>query len=398
MLGMPSAGPIKDEQLMILENVGIISEFGRIRNVGDYEELKTEATEFIELEGDHVGLPGFIDCHTHICYAGSRAADYARRLSGMGYQEIAAAGGGILDTVRSTRAASKERLVDLMLHRLQRLRDLGVTTCEVKSGYGLSVADEIKMLEAIDEAGQTQKVSIVATCLAAHTLPPEAESAESYLAEVVNELLPQVSARRLARRVDIFIEQGAFSPELARSYLKQAKDLGFQLTVHADQFSLGGSQIAAEMGALSADHLEVSGPEEIAALAKGNVVPVVLPGASIGLGMPFAATRQLLDAGLPVAIASDWNPGSAPMGNLLAQASFLAAAEKLTMAETLAGITVRAAMALDLEDRGRLEPGCQADIAIFPCGDYREILYHQGELRPTMTVISGRTEVAHATA
>lgn len=389
MAGLATAGPIPDDALQIQEDAGILVEDGKILAIGPFEELRKQADEVEEIEEPTVALPGLIDCHTHICYGGNRAADFARRLQGMGYQEIAAAGGGILDTVRQTRAASEESLVASMRGRLRRLEALGVTTCEVKSGYGLSVDDELKMLRAITRAAEQERIDVIPTCLAAHTVPPEAESAEAYLSQMSKRLLPEVEAQGLAQRVDIFIEEGAFSVELARPYLCRAKELGFKLTIHADQFSLGGSALAAELGALSADHLEQSGDAELAELKAAGVIPVVLPGASIGLGMSFSPARRMLDAGLPVAIASDWNPGSAPMGNLLAQAAILAAAEKLSTAETLAGITLRAAAALDLPDRGKIASGLRADLSLFPTDDYRAILYHQGELRPQMSCIAG---------
>ena len=221
------------------------------------------------------------------------------------------------------------------------------------------------------------------TCLAAHIVPRDFEGgAAAWLERLAAELLPRVRAEGLAERVDVFIEESAFSPAEALRYLRQARALGFEAAVHADQFTVGGSAVAVEAGAVSADHLEASGEEEIRRLAASGVVAVALPGASLGLGMRFAPARRLLDAGACLAIASDWNPGTAPMGDLLLQAALLGAAEKLTMAETWAAVTVRAAAALKLADRGVLAPGRLADLAAFPAADWREILYNQGRLKP----------------
>lgn len=389
---LPLSGPINDRSLSYIEDAGILVHEGRILKIGSHKELRSEAESFEEFDQPLVALPGLIDCHTHICYGGSRAADYARRLSGMSYQDILALGGGILDTVKHTREASCESLTASLCSRLRHMRSWGITTCEVKSGYGLSVEDELKMLQAINDAMDAQwEISLVPTCLAAHCCPPEYSSPEDYLKTLSKQLLPQVKRERLAKRVDIFIEKGAFSPTQAENYLYTAYELGFDLTVHADQFSKGGSAVAAKCQALSADHLEQSTEEEMQALKLAEVIPVVLPGATLGLGMPFAPARRLLDHGLPLAIASDWNPGSAPMGNLLAQASLLAAAEKLSTAETFAGLTFRAAAALGLEeDRGILAPQKRADLALFPTKDYRDILYYQGELRAQHTYNAGR--------
>jgi imidazolonepropionase len=207
-------------------------------------------------------------------------------------------------------------------------------------------------------------------------------SPKEYLIDLLTQLLPQLKAENLSNRIDIFIEDSAFSPEEGQYYLEEAKNMGFDLTVHADQFSTGGSAVAIKTGALSADHLESSTDSEIAAFAQAKTVAVALPGASIGLGMRFTPARKLLDAGASLAIASDWNPGSAPMGDLLTQAAILGAFEKLSLAETLAGLTFRAALALGLTDRGRLETGQCGDFQAYETNDYRDIFYQQGRLKP----------------
>lgn len=358
---------------------------GLILEVGEFETIRKSNpdAEIEEISGDHVLLPGFVDCHTHLCFAGSRAKDYALRIAGKSYLEIAKSGGGIWDSVTQTRNVTKEELVDLLLQRVDRHTKSGVTTIEVKSGYGLRVEEEIKQLQAIKEAAAKSRADLVPTCLATHILPKDFNGpVEEYLELILNKLLPKIKQDNLANRVDIFIEDGAFNTANAACYLEVAKKMGFDITVHADQFNTGGSEVAVMVGAVSADHLEASGEEEIKRLAASETVAVALPGASLGLGMDFAPARKLLNAGACLAIASDWNPGSAPMGDLLTQAAILSAYEKLTTAETFAAFTFRAAKALNLYDRGALEKGKLADMQAYPCADYREILYHQGKMKP----------------
>lgn len=385
LTGMPLKGALKDDQLQIIPNGGVLVENGLIVSVGDFETLRkqTPSAQIRKIEGDYVLLPGFIDCHTHICFAGSRAKDYAMRIQGKTYLEIAQSGGGIWDSVTQTRAADEEQLTQLLLKRIDRHFSEGVTTIEVKSGYGLSVEQELKQLRAIKSAAAQTKAGLIATCLAAHMLPKDFNGSQAeYLDHILNDLLPVVKQEKLAGRVDIFVEQSAFKAEDALRYLIKAKENGFDITVHADQFTTSGSNVAVKIGAVSADHLEASGDRQIKLLANSNTVAVTLPGASLGLGMAYAPARKLLDAGACLAIASDWNPGSAPMGDLLMQAAVMSAAEKLSTAEVFAGLTFRAAKALNLTDRGILAPGMRADLQAYPCGDYREILYQQGKLKP----------------
>jgi len=261
----------------------------------------------------------------------------------------------------------------------------------VKSGYGLNQEQEVKMLEAIHEANQLTEADLISTCLAAHIFPKDFEGEkEAYLQYILSDILPELKERNLTKRVDIFIEDTAFEEAMSKDFLMKAKALDFDITVHADQFHAGGSQVAVQVGARSADHLEASGDREIEILAKSNTIPVVLPGASMGLGEPFGPARKLLDGGASLAIASDWNPGSAPMGQLLTQAAVLGTYEKLSTAETLSALTFRAAAALGLVDRGRLISGMLADMVAFPIADHREILYHQGSLKPQMVWKAGK--------
>lgn len=386
-------GALKDSQLQIITNGGLIVENGKILETGDFEVLRAAhpSIHIDTIEGEQVLIPGFIDCHTHICFAGSRAKDYSMRIQGLSYLEIAKAGGGIWDSVLQTRSADEQTLVNLLQHRVERHLKQGVTTIEVKSGYGLSVAHELKQLRAIKRVAALSAADLVPTCLAAHLLPKDFKgTAMDYLHHILSDLLPLIKEENLANRVDIFIEESAFDSSTALHYLTAAKAMGFQLTVHADQFTAGGLAVAVKTNAVSADHLEASTSKEIDLLKGSDTVAVVLPGASLGLGMHYAPARKLLDAGAIVAIASDWNPGSAPMGNLLVQAAVMSASEKLSTAEVFAGLTFRAAKALHLSDRGTISKGMIADLQAYPCNDYREILYHQGEMKPAIVWKNGK--------
>ena len=389
MSDMEIKGALKDEDLKVIFSGGVLIEDDKIVDVGDYQNLKsslpTGQFSEIKLEGKHVCLPGFIDTHTHICFGGSRARDYAMRNAGKTYLEIAKEGGGIWDTVTKTRLSSADDLVKGVVKRAKRHLKNGTTTIEVKSGYGLSTEQELKMLRAIREADENTHPDLIPTCLAAHMTPKDFEGTSSaYLQQIVDELLPKVRKENLAQRVDIFVEESAFTKEEGEVFLKAAQALGFKITVHADQFTTGGSELAVRVHALSADHLEASTEKEIEILAKSDVIATALPGASLGLGCSFTPARKILDAGGALAIASDHNPGSAPMGDLLTQAAVLGAFQKLSNAEVLAGITFRAAAALSLSDRGSLVKGNLADLAVFHTDNYGEILYNQGNLKPCM--------------
>lgn len=407
--GLPRAGALKDAELEVLDQVGVLVQEGRVSAIGEWSQLKKQSHDYevvhIEALLEQRGLselkgltlaPGFVDAHTHLCFAGSRARDYSDRLNGVSYEEIASRGGGIRDTMRHTREASEDDLFFSNLSRLNAHLHRGVTTVEVKSGYGLSVSEELKQLRVIKKLSESTPQRIIPTCLAAHVLPPEyshldrEEGVREYLELLSKSLLPQIIKEGLAQRVDAFIEPSAFPEELAEAYLRHAVGLGFDLAIHADQFNVGGSYLAAKLNARSADHLEASTERELIALLESGVTAIALPGASLGLGIGYTPARQALDLGLSVAIASDWNPGSAPMGHLLMQASILGAAERLSAAEVWAGLTFRAAEALGLNRVGAIELGWAADFCAFPTTDYREILYHQGMMNPVLVWSDGQ--------
>lgn len=389
---LPLRGKLSDEQLQVITDGGIVVNDGKIQKIGNFEVLKSDHQniEIETIDGEQIVLPGLVDSHTHICFGGNRANDFAMRNAGKTYLEIAESGGGIWSSVQHTRNASEEELLRTLLERIEFLISLGITTIEIKSGYGLDVENELKMLRIIKKAQGQTKAKLVPTCLSAHLKPRDFDGSNvEYLNYILTEILPKVKEEELAARVDIFIEKSAFQPEESKDFLLKTKDLGFDITVHADQFTPGSSRIAVEVGARSADHLEATIDEDIEFLAQSDTVATALPGASLGLGEKFTPARKLLDAGAIVAIASDWNPGSAPMGNLITQASILATFEKLTTAEVLAGMTFRAAYALGFEDIGKLENGKKADFVTFKTDNFQNVLYNQGSLKADRVYIDG---------
>lgn len=391
---LPLKGKLNDNQLEIISDGGILIENGIILEVGNFEVLRQKFphSTIDHIENEQIAVPAFVDAHTHICFGGNRANDFGLRNAGKTYLEIAESGGGIWSSVKHTRAATEEELFHGILKRIDILLKQGITTIEIKSGYGLNVNEELKMLRAIKKAKSHTRATLIPTCLSAHLKPKDFEgTSNEYLDYIIKEILPKVKQEDLAKRVDIFIEKSAFQPEESKSFLLKAKEMGFQITVHADQFTPGSSRIAVEVGAKSADHLEATTDEDIDFLANSETVAIALPGASLGLGEPFSPARKILDKGGILAIATDWNPGSAPMGNLVTQASILATYQKLTTAEVLAAITFRAAFALDLEDRGVLAEGKKADYITYNTDNYQNILYNQGSLAPSQVYINGKS-------
>ncbi|MEH6308348.1 imidazolonepropionase [Olivibacter sp. CPCC 100613] len=394
MAALPLKGSLKDEQLQILKHGAVAVQGAKVVAVASFDHLRRlyPAATIEHVTAASTLIPGFIDCHTHICYAGNRAKDYAMRTAGKSYLEIAQAGGGIWETVQHCRLATEQELTEGVVQRATQSLTNGTTTIEVKSGYGLNTKSELKMLRAIKEANRHIQADLVSTCLAAHTLPRDFKgSSEDYLNQLVVQLLPMIEKEKLCKRFDIFIEQSAFNPVEARDFLKKVQLRGFEITIHADQFTPGGSQVAVMLGAQSADHLEHSSEKDIRLIAQSDTIAVCLPGASLGLGIPFSPARKLLDAGAALAIASDWNPGSAPMGQLLTQAAILGAFEKLSLAETISALTYRAAHALNLSDRGKIANGQLADMQAYPTSDYREILYYQGSMKPSTVWKNGKS-------
>ena len=389
MVNLPERGAISDNSLEIIDDGGVVIEDGKIIEVGDFLSLSKNDLDVREITYPCVLLPGFIDSHTHVCHYGNRSDEYAKRNSGISYQQILEEGGGIHNTMNSTSNSTDEQLTDDTLNRLKRHFQEGVLTCEVKSGYAPNLEDEVRMLRIINEIDSSNDIDLIPTCLAAHVTPKKYESSKKYLDSIVNDLLPIIKEENLSNRVDIFIEEKAFSITEASNFLEKIKN-DFYITAHANQFTSGGLKVGVDNGAVSVDHLEVITDQEIDYLSKSDTTGVVLPGCSLGLGIPFAPARKLLDNNCKVSIASDWNPGSAPMGDLLMQASLLGSIEKLSNAEVFAGITCRSANALSLVDRGSLENGKIADMIGFKTNDFRDILYNQGKLKPSFICKRGK--------
>jgi imidazolonepropionase len=357
---------------------------GKVAFVGPESALPAAAldasTRVLDAGGGFVG-PGFVDPHTHLVFAGERSAEFDLRNQGATYLEIAQAGGGILSTVRATRGASEEALVALALPRLQRLLACGVTTAEVKSGYGLDVESELKMLRAVRTLAQRSPVELVPTLLCAHAVPEEYRGRrEAYVDLCVEHILPRVAAEGLARFCDAFTEEGAFTKEEARRLLLAAKAQGLIPRLHADQLTaFGAAELAAELGAATADHLEQVSEAGIRALAAAGVSAVLVPTSTLFLRMrPYAPGRKLREAGVNVALGTNVNPGSA-MSESLPLAMGLACLENgLSAAEAYWAATRGAALALRLEAAGRLAPGDPADLVVFGCESYRHLPYHLG--------------------
>ncbi len=356
---------------------------GRIVFVGPWDALPggCAAGRVVDCEGRWI-TPGLVDCHTHLVFGGDRAAEFEQRLAGATYEEIARAGGGIASTVRATRAAGEEALVASALRRLDRLIAEGLTTIEVKSGYGLELETERRSLRAARALGRARPVSVATTFLGAHALPPEAGGdKDGYIARVCDEMLPAVAREGLADAVDAFCEGIAFSPAQVARVFARAKAAGLPVKLHADQLSnLGGARLAAEWGALSADHLEHTDEEGAAALARAGTVAVLLPGAYYTLRETQAPPVEALRRhGARIALATDCNPGTSPLTSLLLAMNMGATLFRLTVAECLAGVTREAARALGrLDEVGTLEPGKWCDLAIWDVERPAELVYRLG--------------------
>jgi imidazolonepropionase len=341
--------------------------------------------------------PGLVDCHTHLVFGGFREAEFARRIAGESYLQIARSGGGIRATVEATRAASRAQLVDKALPVLREMASLGVTTVEAKSGYGLSFADELKLLEAIAELGARQPLQLVPTLLAAHVVPPEfAHDRAGYVRLVIDRLIPEVARRKLASFCDVFVEETAFTLDEARAILEAGLRHGLAAKLHADQLSAGGgAELAAALGAHSADHQEHASDAGLARLAERGVVAVALPLAALYTFEPALAARRLLERGVCVAIATDFNPGSAPSYHLPMALLLACTLSRLTPHEALKGATLYAARALGLDARlGSLEAGKQADFAVHDAPSANHWLYQFRGAQALLTVKRG--QVVHA--
>ena len=366
---------------------------GRITWAGPEAELPTECRGWPRGNaGGRLVVPGLVDCHTHLAFAGWRADEFERRIQGATYLEIARAGGGIARTVASTRAMADTDLLPLMESRLAAMTRLGVTTIEAKSGYGLSYEHELRILDSYAELGRSGW-RIVATLLAAHVVPPEyRERREEYVALIIDRIIPEVAGRGLARFCDVFVEDSAFSVDESRRILRAGLRHGLRPKLHADQLtSCGGAELAAEVGAASADHLEKVSDRGIEALAGAGTVAVSLPFASLYLNVAPLPARRLLSSGVPVAVATDFNPGSAPSFHLPMAMTLACTMQRMTPAEVLKGATTIAARAIGLDHEvGSIAAGHAADLAIIDADSVEQWLYHLRDNACVRTVARGR--------
>ncbi len=380
--------------LGLVEDGAIVEDGGKIVFAGARRDMPAvEADERIDCAGRLV-TPGLIDCHTHLAFAGNRAREFELRLAGASYEEIARAGGGIVSTVKATRAASEDELVAQSLPRLDALLAEGVTAIEIKSGYGLDLATETRQLRAARALGSLRDVKVVTTLLAAHALPPEATSKDAYISTICDDILPSVAKQGLADAVDGFCEGIAFSPEQIARVFQAAAKLGLPVKLHAEQLSnLGGARLAASFGALSADHLEYADEDGVAAMATAGTVAVLLPGAYYFLretqAPPVALFRK---HGVPMAIATDCNPGSSPLTSILLAMNMAATLFRMTVEECIAGVTRTAALALGRSATiGTLEAGKNCDLAIWNVASPAELVYRIGFNPLHVRVRQGRT-------
>lgn len=364
-------------QLRIIERAALAIADNRVAWIGQEHDWSGETRTTADL-GNRAIVPGLIDPHTHAVWAGDRLADFEARTSGATYESILAAGGGIRSTIRATAAASQHELISLARPRIRSLLCSGATTIEVKSGYGFTPAAEIAMLEAICALAASTRARIISTLLI-HIPPPSEADRVKHLAQVRDELIPEVAKRKLATAVDVFVEKEAWRAEEAELVFGAARQHGLAIKLHSEQFhSVGGLELGIRMGALSIDHLEACKPVQFPLLSSSSVVATILPGVSLHLGVPVAPGRQIIDAGAAVAVGTDLNPGSSPLFSAATALALSVRLNGLTAPEALVAGTVNAACAVGIEDAGRIEVGLLADFLVLQGNDWRELLYTLG--------------------
>ncbi len=374
--------------LAVTRRAAVAVRGGRVAWAGPAGAWRGEARATLDAGGAAV-VPGLVDPHTHLVWAGDRLADFEARARGEGYEAILARGGGIRHTVRCTAAAAVDALVALARPRLAALVRSGATTVEVKSGYGLAPEAELRMLRAVDALRAHTPAELVPTLLL-HLPPEDAGARAAYVADACAALIPEAARLGLAEAVDVFVEREAFAVDEAARLLGAARAHGLAAKLHADQFhALGGSELAARRGALSVDHCEASGPAQVAALAASGTVATLLPGVTLHLGLPPAPGRSLVDAGAAVALGTDCNPGSSPVFSAALPVALAVRLNRLTPAEALVAATANAAAALGRRDRGRLAPGCRADLLVLDADDWRELAYALGRDVVARVVVAG---------
>jgi imidazolonepropionase len=381
--GLPFKSGKDMRDLDVIENATVLIQNGLFNWIGPSVEFTQTVDENIDIiDGSNlVGLPGFVDSHTHLLFAGTREDEFAMRGAGKTYQEIAQAGGGILNTVQATRTATKKELKRIARRHVDTMLTEGTTTVEIKSGYGLNEKDEIKMLDAINDLTEECLMDIVPTFLGAHAVPPEFKNnSDAYVDLICTRMLPYVAQRKLAKFCDVFCEQGYFSIEQCRRIFTTAKPLGIRNKIHADQLTqIGASKLAAEVNAVSADHLEQIDDAGIAALKQSGTIATVLPGVSFFLNDKYPPARKIIDAGVPLAIASNFNPGSCMSYSMPMMMTIACTHMSMTPEEALTASTLNGAAALGLSEKlGSIEVGKQADIVLYDIPGYRYLAYHFG--------------------
>jgi imidazolonepropionase len=380
-------------ELAIVRDGGMLIRGGQIEKVGPSDEIENEVgdAEVVDAAG-RVVMPGFVDAHTHLVFAGNRLDDFERRARGETYEQIAKAGGGIWSTVEKTRAASEADLLAQAKRRANWFLRCGTTTVEAKSGYGLTFEDELKILRVLLQLKEEMPLEIVPTFLGAHAVPRKL-SPDEYLDVVVREMLPRVAAEKLAEFCDVFCERGYFDIDRSRKVLSVAKKVGLSLRGHVDQLTnSGGAKLMADMDATTADHLEQTDEQGIAALKNANVQPVLLPGSVYALGSSrYPRAREMIEAGLAVVLATDFNPGSSPTPSMQMVLSLACTQMKMSPAEAITASTVNAAFSLNRGDSiGSFEQGKVANFVIFDCEDYREVPYWFGMPQTSSVYIRGK--------
>jgi imidazolonepropionase len=379
-------------EVTIIRDGAVLIRDGKIDSVGPSSEIekKSRDAEIVDA-GGRVVLPGFVDAHTHLVFAGNRLDDFERRARGETYEQIAKAGGGIWSTVEKTRAAGSEELFARARTHAEWFLRSGTTTVEAKSGYGLTVRDELKMLRVMRQLSERGPLEIVPTFLGAHAVPRDATPNE-YVELVIDEMLPQIAREKLAEFCDVFCERDYFDIEQSKRILTAARKLGLRLRIHADQLTnSGGAKLAAELKAATADHLEKTDQQGIAAMKSAGVQPVLLPGSVYALGSSgYPRAREMIQAGLGVVLATDFNPGSSPTASMPMILSLACTQMKMSPAEAVTASTINAAHSLNRGDKiGSLEPGKLANFSIFDCEDYRELAYWFGNSQTHSVYVKG---------
>ncbi len=379
--------------LAIIRDGGMLIRDGKIDIVGASKEIEKNARDAEVIDaGGRVVLPGFVDAHTHLVFAGNRLDDFERRALGETYEQIAAASGGIWSTVEKTRTANGNDLFAQARKHAEWFLKCGTTTVEAKSGYGLTVEDELKILQVMRRLNQEMPLEVVPTFLGAHAIPRDLRESD-YVDLVINEMLPRIASEKLAEFCDIFCERGYFGIEQSRKILTAAKKLGLKLRMHVDQLSnFGGAKLASELKATTADHLEKTDGQGIAALKSAGVQPVLLPGSVYALGSTsYPRAREMINAGLAVVLATDFNPGSSPTASMPMILSLACTQMKMSSAEGVTASTINAAYSLGRGEKiGSLEPGKLANFSIFDCEDYRELPYWFGFPQTHSVYVAGQ--------